>query len=721
MRIRFFPVRPKKTAFLVAGLLFVFGQVLAQDDLSVFGYWNYDEGAPSSSLYRHLCQRAFGQLAQRRTAVERLKTKADWQKRQAEVRAKLQKLIGPFPAKTPLNPVITGTIQREDVTVEKIYFESRPGYFVTAGLFLPKNRPGKLPAILYCSGHSLNGFRADAYQRIILNYVKKGFVVLAFDPIGQGERRQYPDETVKSATDAEHSYAGAQLFIAGLAPANFFIWDGIRAVDYLLSRPEVDAARIGIAGRSGGGTQTAYIAALDDRILAAAPECYITTLDKQLRSKGPQDAEQNLLYALENGIDLADYLEVRAPKPTLIISTTRDIFSIQGARDVFQEARKTYQLFGRADDLTLAEDDAEHASTPKNREAAYAFFQKYLRNPGSAADLEVPLFKEAELYVTPTGRVAESLKSETLFSINQKHIQKIRIERGKSLRTPVADGQSLTEKVRRLTGYEKPSAHPEVIFSGRLPRETYAIEKYLVQGPGKYFLPVLWLKPAHKTGKTLLLLDDRGKAVAARSGEWAEQLVREGHEVIVPDLSGSGELATGYIKGGDSVIDGIPLNLWFTGLLTHKTLVAVRAEEIQLLARFIRQNKAPDPSLTAVARGTLGADLLHAALFDNSLTQLVLLNPLVSYQAIASERFYKSKFIPSAVAGALPVYDLPDLVTALSSRKILVVNPVDAIDRALGTEETKTAYGPAFVEKNVTSQPGLKPEKYASIITHWVR
>ncbi|MFC5408499.1 alpha/beta hydrolase [Larkinella bovis] len=692
---------------------------VGQENLDVFNYWHYDEGSPSTSLYRHLCQRAFHQLEQRQRAIEKLKTPADWQKRQADVRAKLRKVMGPFPEKTPLNPVITGTIQRDDFTVEKLYFESRPGYFVTAALFLPKNRPGKLPAILYCSGHSINGFRSEAYQRIILNYVKKGFAVLAFDPIGQGERRQYADESVvrKSAVN-EHSYPGAQSFMAGLSPANYFVWDGIRAVDYLLSRTEIDAGRIGIAGRSGGGTQSAYIAAMDDRILAAAPECYLTTFDKQLRSRGPQDAEQNLLYGLENGLDLADYLEVRAPKPALIVSTTRDIFSIQGTRDLFQETKKAYAALGKPDQLLMVEDDAEHMSTRKNREASYAFFQQYLTNPGSSADLEVTLFKDEELYVTPRGQVYATLKGETLFSLTQTHLRKNRSE-------PPGDAARLRETVRSITGYEKPASGGEVVFSGRFQRDTYAIEKYLVTGPGKYAIPVLWLKPTRKTGKTVLLLDDRGKAVAAQKGEWADQLAREGHDIIIPDLSGTGELGTGYPKDGDSIIGGVPLNLWFTGLLTHKNLVAVRAEEIEILAGFIRKSLGTPQPLAVAARGTMGPDLLHAAVLSNAFSHCILLNSLVSYQAIIDEMHYNPAFILSAVAGALPFYDLPVLAASLTAQKLLIINPVDATNREMTTERAKTAYSDALrtpaARASLNLQQNVKPEHYFSVINNWLR
>src|SRR5690606_6078198 len=153
------------------------------------------------------------------------------------------------------------------------------------------------------------------------------------DPVGQGERLEYFDpKTGKSSVGGptiEHSYPGAQAFVTGSSQARYMIWDGIRGVDYLLSRKEVDSDRIGITGRSGGGTQSAYIAAFDERIKAAAPENYITSFTRLFQSIGPQDAEQNFPSGIISGLDHADLLSVRAPKPGLMITTTRDMFSIQ--------------------------------------------------------------------------------------------------------------------------------------------------------------------------------------------------------------------------------------------------------------------------------------------------------------------------------------------------------------------------------------------------------
>lgn len=653
------------------------------DELAVLPYWKYYNNQPGA-LYRHLCEQAFGQLAARKKLIQSLKTQQDWQKRQMLVRQKLQEAIGAFPEKTPLNPVVTGKVERDGITVEKLYFESMPNYYVTAALFMPAGKHEKLPAIVFCSGHGAPAFRSGVYQQMVLNYARKGFAVLAFDPIGQGERIQYTKAEGKRFANLkptlEHSYPGTQSFIAGITPAMYFIWDGIRAVDYLLTRPEIDGSRIGVTGRSGGGTQSAYIAAMDPRLRAAAPECYLTTYDKLLRSNGPQDAEQILTGMLAKGLDLGDLVEVRAPRPTLMVTTTRDMFSMDGARELFDEAKKAYKALGAEASLDKVEDDAGHASTPKNREATYAFFQKHLQNPGSSADEKIPPFSADELKVTPTGNVFTSLKSETLLSLTQKRA--VSATPGKAINIP---SQSLIKQIIASSGYTPPKLE-EVIFSGKFPHEGYDLERYLVKGPGAYYLPVLWFKPQQATDKTIVYIDSKGKAAAARKGGVAEQLVRAGYNVVLPDLSGAGELANAALPGGDSQIDSTSLNLWFAGILTQKSLVAVRMEEIQLLTEFI-QKKLGTTSISAVGVGTFVPDVLHATLLNPAISRLALLNGLATYRSLLEQEQYLPRYVPSVVAGAIATYDLPDLVAALAPRKVWlsgVVNgagqPIDALE-----------------------------------------
>ena len=219
----------------------------------------------SNSLYRYLSGQAFERLERRAEAVAKLKTADQWRKRQAEIRMTLNDIVGPFPEKTPLNARVTCIVRKDGFRVEKIVYESMPGYYVTSALFVPNDLKGKAPAILFCIGHSDAAFRRPLYQHVALNLVRKGFVVLAIDPVGQGERLQYYDpeagESRIGGSTLEHSYPAAQCFLSGKSIARYFIWDGIRGIDYLLSREEVDPDRIGCHGLSGGGTQSSYIAA----------------------------------------------------------------------------------------------------------------------------------------------------------------------------------------------------------------------------------------------------------------------------------------------------------------------------------------------------------------------------------------------------------------------------------------------------------------------------
>ncbi len=682
-------MKTRISIFLLCPLLFLipFTKSYAQDDLSVLSTWKYYSNQPGY-LYKYLSENAFEKLEQRKTAVQKINTKQDWIKRQAFVRNQLKKSFTNFQQNSPLNPVITGTIQRDGMTVEKLYYESLPHYFVSAALFMPTERRGKLPVILFCSGHTPLGFRSPVYQHMILNYVKKGFAVFAFDPIGQGERIQYFDSDGKSklSPTKEHSYPGTQVFVAGMSPAYYFVQDGIRAIDYLTTRPEIDSNRIGITGRSGGGTQTTYLAAMDERIKAAAPECYVTTFDKLLRTMGPQDAEQNLISYISNGLDLADFLQVRAPKPTLMVTTTRDIFSIEGAREVYEETKAVFKAFGKADYFSMVEDDDGHASTLKNREATYAFFQKHLNNPGNNQDEKTVPFTEEQLNATPNGNVFSSLNSETLFSINKKYSQKRVVEKAATL----LNDKTLVSSITKATGYTPSKNFKEIIFSGRFQRKGYTIEKYLIKSKDDYMLPVLWLKPLQKkTGaKAVLYLNESGKSEAVASGSAAEQLVLAGHDVILPDLSGAGELSKTYMESGDAIIEGVPLNLWYTGLLVDKSLVAVRMEELDCLLNFIQtktENKVP---VSAVATGTLTSDLAHyATLYSQKIDKIILANPLVSYQSIINEINYVTRFIPSTVAGAIASYDLPDLYHNLAQKHpLMLISPVNASNEKCSEE-----------------------------------
>ncbi len=695
-------------------------QAPAQEDLSVLDGWIQWSNA-TNLLQLRLNQVAFQMLANRSAAIRSLASAEDWRSRQAEVRAALQRIVGPFPEKTALNARILGTVKKDGYIIEKLVFESRPKFYVTGCVFVPQRGGGRMPAILNVIGHTDIAFRAPGYQQVILNLVKKGFVVLAIDPVGQGERLQYYDpeqeRSVVGGATTEHSYFGRQCFLAGSSAARYFVWDGIRAIDYLVSRPDVDSNRIGVTGISGGGTQTSYIAAMDTRVAAAAPTCYIAGFRRLLESIGPQDAEQNFNGGLQAGLDHADLLEVRAPRPTLVVSTTRDFFSIQGARETFTESRQAFRALGAEDSLSMAEDDFEHGYTKKTREAIYRFFQQYLNNPGDPGDEEIPILPSSDITVTRTGQVSDSLGGETVFSLNRAETARLGERLDQSRDQIVNHIERVKGEARRLSGYQAPGPLSNVVFRGREARPGYKIEKYLLPGEGDCLLPVLLFVPDTASNhRALIYLHSQGKSASAGPGGEMEQLLKQGYVVLAPDLQGSGELGR--------VTDTTA----FLGILVGRSIVGLRAADIVRCVQFLKSLPGNSSvEIGAVGRGSAAIPLLHAAAFEESIRKIALIEPLVSFQSVVMNRFYNLED-GALVGGVLTSYDLPDLEASLAPRRLAIIGAADQLQKPAGAELIDKSFGivrRAYVghkaESNLTIESLPPGRSITEILGAWLK
>ncbi|MBW3629496.1 MAG: acetylxylan esterase [Gemmatimonadetes bacterium] len=662
----------------------------AQEDLRVFHgpggnrLMRYTD-APNGT-YRLLAREAQLQLEQRARTVGALATEEDWRERQRWVRRTLAEAMGSFPQRTPLKARVLGTVRRDGFRVEKLVYESRPGQLVTGALFLPDGPAGRRPAIVYLSGHTLLSFRSNAYQQLILNLVHKGFVVLAIDPVGQGERLHYLDpktgEPVVGSNTLEHSYAGAQLFLTGGSLAREMTWDAMRAVDYLATRPEVDSTRIGATGRSGGGTQTAYLAAFDPRVRAAAIENYITSFGRLWETLGPQDAEQNFFHGLARGLDHGDLLIARAPQPTLMVTTTRDIFSIQGARETYRESLRGFAALGGPTGLRMVEDDAGHESTRANREAVYAFFQEALSLPGDPRDEALAPITAAELRVMPATASSVSVGGESPFDLARATATTLSEERARTRKGGADHLSRVITAARRLSGFRDPATPTEPVFIGRFRRAGYVVEKYVLDGEGGHPMPYLLMLPDGGARKpAMVYLHPSGKAAEAGPGGEMERLVRQGYVVAAPDLPGIGEVGPGDFRG-DSYgfrTGPAPFGLWFGAMLVGRSLAGVQAGDLVRLVRVL--GGRPDVAaggIDAVAKGEMASVLLHGAAFEPAFSRVALVDPLVSYTALATSRYYRTSQIPAAVAGMLTAYDLPDLAAAVAPRPLLLLDVVDA-------------------------------------------
>ncbi len=670
--------------------------------LNVFDRWiEWTDG--KNMLVHQLNKQAFGYLDIRDKEVAALKTKEDWINRQNKVKGILKTTVGPFPEKTPLNPKITGVVKKDGFRIEKVIYESMPNLYVTACLFIPDGAVKSTPAIIQVSGHGFPAFRSPGTQKQLYNLVKRGFIVFAIDPFGQGERLQYWDDVKKvsmmgTSPTSEHSYFGNQMFISGISPIRYFIWDGIRGVDYLLTRKEVDPGRIGIFGCSGGGTQTTFIAAFDDRIAAACPGCYITGFRRLLESIGPQDAEQNLYRGVLNGITHADLLEVRAPKPLLISSTTRDFFSIQGAIETFQEVQLAYKVFGKEGEAGQVFDDAGHGFN-KNITAIYAFFQKVFKLPGITEELDFAGFKPEDLQVTATGQLSTSIGGDLAFNISEREAQKLIKKINDSRNNIDAHLKNVVTKAKAISGYIAPGNEGKPVFRGRYQRNGYAVEMYALHGEGKTIVPLLLFVPAGGNNfPCIIYLNPAGKSADAAAGGKIEQLVKQGYIVAAPDVIGTGETAA----NGDA-----------EAVLLGRSVAGMQASDVVRVLIFLKNRSDVNvKKIGGMAFGEMGPVMLHAVAFNNSISTVSLSGSLISYRSIVLNKFYNTGFAGNAVAGALNSYDLPDLIACIAPRKIALVDLKDQMKQTAGNglvEEELAFPEKVYTRKNVPKNINILP------------
>lgn len=667
-----------------------------EENLTVLQKW-IRWNNPGSLLINYLTKQAGNYYDIRDKEIAKLKTRNDWIGRQKIVKEKLMKLVGPFPEKTPLNPRITGIIKKDGYRVEKIVYESMPGFYVTGCLYIPDRIKEKAPAILNVCGHNPDALRMGLYQVINYNLVKKGIIILAIDPPGQGEHVQYFDPKINFSsigyTVIEHCYFNNQLLLSGSSAARYFIWDGIRAIDYLVSRKDVDPDRIGVTGWSGGGTITSYLSAFDERVKVSVPCSWSTTNKRLLETKGIQDGESSFIHAVANGITFEDLLEVRAPKPTLMTFTSRDEYlTIQTADEAFSEAKITYKAFGQEDNLQLAEDDSKHWITPKIRLAMYSFFMKHFNIPGDPTEEEAEILSPEELKVTPTGQISTSFGGEMIFDVSKKETAKLVENLVKSRQDIEKHLSEVKVKAKEISGFIAPASTDEPsLLNGRYQREGYSVGKYIIMGEGDYPIPILLFVPDDNTVKhpALVYLHPAGKITEAKPGGDIEKLVKKGYVVAAIDVLGIGETKNTVANRQGTADAGV------TAVLVGRSVVGIQAADIIRAVNYLKgRDDVDNTKVGAIGINEMCIPLMHAAAFDPSINSIVLIGSPISYRTIAMNRFYKVGLTPtqnkgtglpyemdfsSTIAGVLTAYDLPDLIGSIAPRKVLLAGLKDQL------------------------------------------
>ena len=632
-------------------------------------------------------------LETRRKSIALITNAATFEARKQYVRDRILKSLGGLPERTPLNVRLMGTLERPDYRIEKFIFESQPRFYVPAHLYVPKRGSPPFPAILFPLGHEIDTKARPLWQLYLGTLATRGYVVLTYDPIGQGERVQLYDpdwgESKVFRNNTEHTILGIQCLLIGDNLARYSVWDGMRALDYLVSRLEVDATRIACTGNSGGGNVTAFLAALDERIQVAAPSCWIDSWQALLDTIGQQDAEQVLIPSLQDEIDHPDFIYAFAPKPYLVLSAIRDFFSIKGVRQTYDEAKHVYTMLGAEEKLQKAEADAGHDYSKPLRTAAYRWFGRWLKGAeDDTPESSVPMATEEEMRCTASGQVEVSLGGETVRSLNQKRADAL----GRKLPTLTSFPEltSFQQRTRQKVGQLLsqggiPSRSPKELETrsyGQIVRSGYHIERLTFESEPGILIPALLFVPEGKQERwpAAVYVDGRGKSAEAAPGRDLEQLARAGFVVLAIDVRGMGETE---VLDTEQANDVRPFfgdyDSAMTALVVGRPLVGMRALDISRAVDLLQARVDVNPEgITGFGRGNGAVSLLYAATLDERLKKLVLEKMLVSYQTIVDQKIHRQVF-ESVVPSALRFYDLPDLVAALAPREVWLADPEDAV------------------------------------------
>jgi len=617
--------------------------------------------------------------------LEQLKSAEDAQNYVESVRAKIRECFGPEPERTPLNPRITGLLDRDGYTIEKLIFDSRPGFPVTANLYVPKDRKTPLPGVVGTCGHSSNGKASEAYQSFAQGLARQGYVCLIYDPIGQGERYQYVDHDLKPRLKGpvhEHLYAGNQQFLVGEFFGAWRAWDGIRALDYLLTREEVDPTQIGVTGNSGGGTMTTWLCGVEPRWAMAAPSCFVTTFRRNMENELPADTEQCPPRALALGLDHADFLAAMAPKPVMILAKERDFFDARGAEEAYQRLQRLYGLFGKPDQVGMFTGPTSHGYSQENREAMYQWFNGVTHVSDVESEPTITIEDDESLWCTPQGQVAQ-LDAKTVFSFTRDRSRALTSQRGK------VQGDRLATAVRRVLKLRpQRSETPDYRILRNWRSRDYPTShgiSYAIETEADVFAIVYMLtserwhsRPPRQGKHAILYISHRSSDAELRDEPLIAEVIQANPQtpLFTCDLRGIGESQPDTC-GTNSFDDPYGCDYFYAihSLMLDRPYIGQKTTDALRVLDWLAAYGYDDIHLVSKGWGALPATF--AALLSERVRQVTLKNALTSYADIAEHQQYNwplSTLLPNVLAH----FDLPDCYRALKDKNLRQIDPWDA-------------------------------------------
>ena len=620
-------------------------------------------------------------LERRQEQLGKIKTKKEAEKYVKNTRKKIRACFAPFPTKTALKAEITGQISLKHCDIEKIIFQSRPGFYVTGNLYLPKKLKKKNPAVLGLCGHSLQGKSDPGYQAFCQALAQKGFVVFIIDPIAQRERRQFfpRDGGKRPQLTHAHNLMGNQMVLTDDFFGTWRVWDAMRALDYLLSRDEVDKNHVGVTGNSGGGTLTSFLSALDSRITMAAPGCYICSIGANTENETPTDAEQNPPGLLKAGLDHVDLLLTYAPRPTLILGQYHDFFSSRYTLKAAEEMKRLYSLLGKKNNAEVFIGPRNHGFHIENRQAMVAFFMKHAGIKGDATKEIIIELPSEELNVTKSG-ILRMKDAKRAFEYTAEKSVTLAQNR-KKLTLPELQKKAVEIlQIPKMTG----NPHYRVLQSYRIADKSLnkSSEFSVETEPGiQTILAVYGNSKSYihpPTGKINVYVGDLSSQDDVVNIPEIRKLTKGKIPLVTIDPRGIGQSTSKSCGRSDLLhLYGADYMYAMIGDMSKRAYLGQRVLDVMRSLNFLYAEGAEDITLTG--RGINSITVAFAALLHDRTPKVKLINYLPSYQTIIDSPLYNWP-VSVMPRGILKQFDLPDVYRALGKR-LSKKDPWDAMAR----------------------------------------
>lgn len=668
-------------------------QAIQRRELSYIDPYPEIERYHQNPLLRHLDRLNLDYLINRKSRTKSIRNAEETREYLEAVRMAFRQCIGPLPEDRVVRSTVTGTIDKGSYLVDKVVIKSLPEVGISANFYYPKRSSGPMPAVLMLCGHAPEGKASPTYVSFCVEAVSNGFCVLIFDPIGQGERR------IKDVGEDEpgvwldpvhaHCLVDAKLTLQGEHIARYMMWDNVKALDYLVSRPEVDSTRIAVTGNSGGGTMSAYMGAFDDRIRVIAPSCYITELRALLYRLMAQDAEQCVPGFMAEGLDHSDLIAAAAPKPYFIGSALFDFFPIDGVRDAYIEAKRFYRLLGLERNLDIYVSPRGHGYWYDIRAKALEFMCLHLDTPYIADNhidyAELPA--ERELLCSEEAG-SPLLEKGIDYWIAHKSYEGKRCEADQA--------EPLQERLRRAFRIQAETEIPAA--------EQNPVESSL---PGYSATAVtIWPEPGLCTFSTLLVKDGGCKdTVLIHVGEWKESFTapepfKNGTLFVVePRGTGQGTIDPKSSFGMFDVETAAGYNL----RMLNRTMQGGRVADVAAAIRVLRAMPEYNNAKLAICGSEEHA---LTALYAASITDIkhVYVDRIPAsfrpFLSSPSHRWSLSVFFP----GLLNEFDVGDVIESLLPADIVVRGLLDPMKNDLDESAARKLLGTALAEAVFTEE-----------------